>query len=281
MKASDRLFIQAAVLLAEHGRLTCAPNPTEGCIIVRNGQAIGRGYHEYAGQGHAEVNAIADAGGDVTGSTVYVSLEPCSFIGRTPACAQTLIDAGVTRVVIGALDPNPRVAGNGIAMLKAANADIGAARAAFYPSVNIGPSLLLAANPSASDLTLAGSVIAPIFQGGRLDGNLDRVTARQKELAENYQQTVLVAFQEAENALTKVQKTLERENALRQAATKAREAYDIAKNQYSLSVIEFQDVLDSQRMMLESEDQYEHARYETLAARIELFKAMGGGWKKE
>lgn len=164
------------------------------------------------------------------------------------------------------------------AMLKAANADIGAARAAFYPSVNIGPSLLLAANPSASALTLAGSVIAPIFQGGRLDGNLDRVTARQKELAENYQQTVLVAFQEAENALTKVQKTLERENALRQAATKAREAYDIAKNQYSLSVIEFQDVLDSQRMMLESEDQYERARYETLAARIELFKAMGGGW---
>ncbi|HEX2753347.1 MAG TPA: efflux transporter outer membrane subunit [Alphaproteobacteria bacterium] len=164
------------------------------------------------------------------------------------------------------------------AMLKAANADIGVARAAFYPSVNIGPSLLLAANPSASALTLAGSVIAPIFQGGRLDGNLDRVTARQKELAENYQQTVLVAFQEAENALTKVQKTLERENALRKAATKAREAYNIAKNQYSLSVIEFQDVLDSQRMMLESEDQYERARYATLAARIELFKAMGGGW---
>jgi multidrug efflux system outer membrane protein len=167
------------------------------------------------------------------------------------------------------------------AMLKAANADIGAARAVFYPSLNIGPSLLLAASPSASALTLAGSVSAPIFQGGRLKGNLDRVTARQKELAENYQQTVLVAFQEAENALTKVQKTLERENALRQATTKAREAYDIAKNQYSLSVIEFQDVLDSQRMMLESEDQYEHARYETLAARIELFKAMGGGWKKE
>lgn len=166
-------------------------------------------------------------------------------------------------------------------MLIAANADIGAARAAFYPSVNIGPSLLLAANPSASALTLAGSVIAPIFQGGRLEGNLNRVTARQKELAENYQQTVLVAFQEAENALIKVQKTLERENALKQAAAKAHEAYTIAKNQYSLSVIEFQDVLDSQRMMLESEDQYERARYETLAARVELFKAMGGGWKEK
>lgn len=166
-------------------------------------------------------------------------------------------------------------------MLIAANADIGAARAAFYPSVNIGPSLLLAANPSASALTLAGSVIAPIFQGGRLEGNLNRVTSRQKELAENYQQTVLVAFQEAENALIKVQKTLERESALKEAAAKAREAYDIAKNQYSLSVIEFQDVLDSQRMMLESKDQYERARYETLAARVELFKAMGGGWKEK
>jgi len=90
---------------------------------------------------------------------------------------------------------------------------------------------------------------------------------------------VLVTFQEAENALTKVQKTLEREKELKQAAAKAREAYEIAKNQYSLSVIEFQDVLDTQRTMLEAEDQYERARYETLVARIELFKAMGGGWK--
>jgi NodT family efflux transporter outer membrane factor (OMF) lipoprotein len=167
------------------------------------------------------------------------------------------------------------------AMLIAANADIGAARAAFYPSVNIGPSLLLAANPSASALTLAGSIIAPIFQGGRLEGNLDRVTARQKELAGNYQQTILVAFQEAENAMTKVQKTQEREQALKLAVSKARKAYDIAEQQYSLSVIEFQDVLDAQRTLLESEDQHEQARYETLAARIELFKAMGGGWKEE
>lgn len=167
------------------------------------------------------------------------------------------------------------------AMLIAANADIGAARAAFYPSVNIGPSLLLAANPSASALTLAGSVIAPIFQGGRLEGNLDRLTARQKELAENYQQTVLVAFQEAENAMTKVQKTREREQSLRQAVSKARKAYNIAQQQYSLSVLDFQDVLDAQRTLLESEDQHERARYETLAARVELFKTMGGGWEEQ
>lgn len=167
------------------------------------------------------------------------------------------------------------------AMLIAANADIGAARAAFYPSVNISPSLLLAANPSASALTLAGSVIAPIFQGGRLEGKVDCVTARQKELAENYQQTVLMAFQEAENAMTKVQKTKEREQSLKQAVSKARKAYDIAEQQYSLSVLDFQDVLDAQRTLLESEDQHERARYETLAARVELFKAMGGGWEEQ
>ena len=121
MRTSDLLFVTATVELAENGRFTCAPNPTVGCIITRNGQVIGRGCHQYAGQGHAEVHAIADAGGDVKGATVYVSLEPCSFFGQTPACAQTLLEAGVARVVIGALDPNPRVTGKGIAMLEAGN----------------------------------------------------------------------------------------------------------------------------------------------------------------
>ncbi len=167
------------------------------------------------------------------------------------------------------------------AELIAANADIGAARAAFFPSVTIGTNLLLAANPSSAALALASSLYAPIFQGGRLEGNVNRVTARQKELAENYQQTVLVAFRESEDALTKVKTTQKREGALAQAAKKAREAYDMAKNQYSLSVIDFQSVLDSQRLMLESKDRYARARFETLSARIDLFKAMGGGWNRK
>lgn len=167
------------------------------------------------------------------------------------------------------------------AMLKAANADIEAARAAFYPSVDIGAGLLLAADPAASALTLAGSVIAPVFQGGRLEGNLQRVTARQKELAFIYRQTILTAFQEAENALTTSAKTQKREDLLKNYALKARKAYEIATNQYSLSVIEFQDVLDAQRALLDAEDAYEQARYDTLAARVELFKAMGGGWNPQ
>ena len=124
MKASDRLFLAAAVELAERGRFTCAPNPTVGCLIVRDQQILGRGFHAYTGEGHAEVNAMTDAGGSIAGSTVYVSLEPCAFVGRTPACAQTLIDADVARVVVAAEDPHPQVAGNGIKMLRNAGVEV-------------------------------------------------------------------------------------------------------------------------------------------------------------
>lgn len=120
MRGSDQLLLMAAVELAEAGRYTCAPNPTVGCIIVRNDQIIGRGFHARAGEGHAEVQAIAAAGGDVAGATVYVSLEPCAYVGRTPACAQTLIDARVARVVAAAVDPHPAVSGKGLKMLQAA-----------------------------------------------------------------------------------------------------------------------------------------------------------------
>ena len=105
MSTSDQLFLQAAIQLAEQGRFTCAPNPTVGCVIVRDGIIIGRGFHALTGEAHAEVNAIADAAQDITGTTVYVSLEPCAFEGRTPACAKTLVAAGVARVVIAAEDP--------------------------------------------------------------------------------------------------------------------------------------------------------------------------------
>ena len=124
MTPSDGVFLAATIELAERGRLTCAPNPPVGCIIVRGQQIIGRGYHARTGEAHAEVNAIADAGGDVVDATVFVSLEPCAFVGRTPACAQTLIDARVARVVIAATDPHPRVAGAGIKMLRAAGIEV-------------------------------------------------------------------------------------------------------------------------------------------------------------
>ena len=124
MSDSDSLFLLAAIELAERGRFTCAPNPTVGCVIVRDGKIVGRGFHERTGEAHAEVNAIADAGHQVAGATVYVSLEPCAFAGRTPACAKTLVEAEVARVVIAAEDPHPRVAGAGIEILRAAGVEV-------------------------------------------------------------------------------------------------------------------------------------------------------------
>lgn len=118
--ATDVAWLERAVDLAWNGVSTTSPNPRVGCVIVRGGKVIGEGWHQWAGQGHAEVNAIAAAGDNVRGTTIYVSLEPCAFVGRTPACAQRLIDEGVARVVVARFDPHPRVSGQGLGMLKAA-----------------------------------------------------------------------------------------------------------------------------------------------------------------
>lgn len=113
----DRLYLERAYELAARGVGSTAPNPPVGAVIVRDGKIVGEGYHHKAGENHAEVNAIVQAG-DVRGATVYVSLEPCNHVGRTPACSRALLDAGVTRVVIGALDPNPKTNGGGAAQLR-------------------------------------------------------------------------------------------------------------------------------------------------------------------
>lgn len=119
LRDSDLKFLDAAVELAAHGLNSTTPNPRVGCLIVRDGEVLGRGWHVRAGEGHAEVNALADAdSADVTGATVYVSLEPCAFEGRTPPCSQALVRARVSRVVAGMTDPHPQVAGRGFAELK-------------------------------------------------------------------------------------------------------------------------------------------------------------------
>ncbi len=162
-----------------------------------------------------------------------------------------------------------------------ANANIGAAKAAYFPSINLGTNLLLAANPSASALALFSSVSAPIFQGGRLEGNLRRAEGKQAELVENYKKAILLSFKEAEDALAKTKTSKKREAALRQAVTQSEEAYDIAKKQYRLSAVNFQSVISAQQTMLQAKDKYAQARFETLSSSIDLFKAMGGGWKSD
>jgi len=118
--AVDHGMMARALQLAERGLWTASPNPRVGCVLVRDGEIVGEGWHEKAGEPHAEVHALRAAGERARGVTAYVTLEPCSHHGRTPPCAAALIAAGVSRVVAAMGDPNPLVAGQGLAMLRAA-----------------------------------------------------------------------------------------------------------------------------------------------------------------
>ena len=123
---SDQQAMQLALDWAARGMFITAPNPRVGCVIVKDEQVIGAGHTQPPGQAHAEVQALRDAaarGADVRGATVYVTLEPCSHFGRTPPCADALVEAGVARVVAAVSDPNPLVAGQGFARLRAAGID--------------------------------------------------------------------------------------------------------------------------------------------------------------
>ena len=122
--AQDIPWMQAALELARQGIFSTALNPRVGCVIVKGGEAIGKGFHVRAGEPHAEAHALREAGAAARGATAYVSLEPCAHQGRTPPCADALIAAGVARVVVACRDPNPLVAGQGIARLQAAGIDV-------------------------------------------------------------------------------------------------------------------------------------------------------------
>ncbi len=124
---TDREFMHEALALARMGWGLTSPNPMVGAVIVRDGEIIGRGYHCKAGEPHAEINALRDVakhGIDPAGSTMYVTLEPCSTHGRTGPCTDAIRKAGIRRVVIGALDPNPKHSGAGVELLRAAGIEV-------------------------------------------------------------------------------------------------------------------------------------------------------------
>ncbi len=119
-KNQDSEWMRRALTLAAQGRGYTSPNPMVGAVIVRDGAVAGEGFHPAVGQPHAEAHAIREADGRTQGSTMYVSLEPCGFHGRTPPCTEATIAAGITRVVVAMTDPDPGVSGKGIARLRAA-----------------------------------------------------------------------------------------------------------------------------------------------------------------
>jgi len=131
LTSADAAFMTAALSLAARNLGDTWPNPSVGCVIVKNNVIIGRGWTQSGGRPHAETEALARAGGEAKGATAYVTLEPCSHHGKTPPCAGALIAAGIARAVVATVDPDPRVAGQGIAKLKAAGiqVELGTAKA--------------------------------------------------------------------------------------------------------------------------------------------------------
>ena len=120
----DEKFMQIALDLAWMGRFSTSPNPRVGCVITQGEQIVGQGFHVCTGDAHAEVHALRQAGRFAHGATAYVTLEPCSHTGKTGPCAQALIDAGISRVVMAMSDPNPQVQGKGRAMLQKAGIEV-------------------------------------------------------------------------------------------------------------------------------------------------------------
>jgi len=137
--AQDSRWMAQALRLAEQGMYSTSPNPRVGCVLVADEKMIGSGWHRRTGEPHAEVHALLEAGDRARGATAYVTLEPCSHHGKTPPCADALIEAGVSRVVIAVQDPNPKVAGEGATRLRAAgiSVDCGLMEAAAR-ELNIG-----------------------------------------------------------------------------------------------------------------------------------------------
>jgi outer membrane protein TolC len=162
--------------------------------------------------------------------------------------------------------------------LRAVNADIGAARAAFFPSLTLGVDPSIAAGfgaPAAAATSLAVNLVAPIFNGGRLKGNLEDVTARQKELAAQYQKTVLTAFQEVEDALAALKSANDRAVLAAASVTESQNAYNIAKARFDAGAVDYLNLLDAQRSLFLAQDSQIAINQAQLESFVQLRKALG------
>ncbi|HEY8963985.1 MAG TPA: efflux transporter outer membrane subunit [Alphaproteobacteria bacterium] len=188
------------------------------------------------------------------------------------------IDAGLPASL---LERRPDIAAAEQALI-AANADIGIARAAFFPSVNLSTGFDISkspiGDPATTALSIAAALAQPIFHGGAIKAGVERASARQTELIENYRKTILIAFQEVEDALTAVKTAQIRNTQLTAAAQTSQAAYDIAQKRYDAGLVDFQTLLDAQGTLLNAEDAQTESRADLLNASVALYKALGGGW---
>jgi outer membrane protein TolC len=162
--------------------------------------------------------------------------------------------------------------------LRAVNADVGVARAAFFPALTLGLDSNIAAgfgNPAAAATSFASSLLAPIFSGGRIAGNLENVTARQKELAAQYQKAVLTAFREVEDALAALKSTNERAVLSHQTVNESQSAYNIAKARFDAGAIDYLTLLETQRSLYQAQDNQISVNQGQLQSFVQLRKALG------
>lgn len=167
-------------------------------------------------------------------------------------------------------------------LLVAANADIGIARAAFFPTLDLSAGAGLAftpiADPASTTLSVAAQLLAPIFHGGALQGQEEFATAQQVEIAQNYRAAVLTSLQEVNDALTATKTSKVRQDALHEAMVQAQKAYELSRGLYEAGSADYQTMLDAERTLIDAEDAYASVRLEVLEAAINLYKALGGGW---
>ena len=162
--------------------------------------------------------------------------------------------------------------------LIAANANIGVARAALFPTLDLGAAAAVAFNPLGQSVALAASLVAPIFHGGALQGGVQKATARQVELAEDYRKIILTSLQEVEDALSAAKAAKSREASLGLAMSESRKTYNLSRDLYQAGSVDYQTMLDAQRTLLTAEDTHAQAQLELLDAVVDLYKALGGGW---
>jgi diaminohydroxyphosphoribosylaminopyrimidine deaminase / 5-amino-6-(5-phosphoribosylamino)uracil reductase len=194
---SDARFMQLALRLARKGYGTTSPNPMVGAVLVKHGRIIGRGWHQRAGLPHAEIEALRDAEkgrNNPQGSTLFVTLEPCSTHGRTPPCSEAIIAAGIQRVVVGAIDPNPRHAGKGLEILKRAGIRV----ERFAPR---WMSDCLALNEAFDHWIIHRTPFVTVKAGMTLDGKIATATGEAKWITSQQSRDFAMNFRQGSDAI--------------------------------------------------------------------------------